>query len=108
MENQHQKIKGYRDLSQVEIDLMNEIKAKGAELGALVEKLFDHTRQQIDAANAHGTQTGDFSEFQRLTDAEPHHWVATGATNLHTGLMPVSAGCSDPVLTSSEDIYDQY
>lgn len=60
MENQHQKIKGYRDLSQVEIDLMNEIKAKGAELGALVEKLFDHTRQQIDAANAHGTQTGDF------------------------------------------------
>lgn len=32
MENQHQKIKGYRDLSKEEIDLMNEIKAKGAEL----------------------------------------------------------------------------
>jgi len=27
MENQHQKIKGYRDLAQEEIDLMNEIKA---------------------------------------------------------------------------------
>ena len=96
MENQNQKIKGYRDLSQVEIDLMNEIKAKGAELGALVEKLFDHTRQQIDAANAHGTQTGDFSEFQRLTDAEPHHWVATGATNLQQGLMALTRAVAQP------------
>lgn len=96
MENQHQKIKGYRDLSQLEIDLMNEIKAKGAELGTLVEKLFDHTRQQIDAANAHGTQTGDFSEFQRLTDAEPHHWVATGATNLQQGLMALTRAVAQP------------
>ena len=96
MENQHQKIKGYRDLSQVEIDLMNEIKAKGAELGALVEKLFDHTRQQIDAANAHGTQTGDFSEFQRLTDAETHHWLATGATNLQQGLMALTRAVAQP------------
>jgi len=39
MDNQHKQIKGYRDLSQEEIDLMNEIKAKGAELGELVEKL---------------------------------------------------------------------
>lgn len=96
MENQHQKIKGYRDLSQLEIDLMNEIKAIGAELGALVEKLFDHTRQQIDAANAHGTQTGDFSEFQRLTDAEPHHWVATGATKLQQGLMALTRAVAQP------------
>lgn len=34
MENQHRKIKGYRELSQAEIDLMNEIKQKGVELGA--------------------------------------------------------------------------
>lgn len=39
MENQHQKIKGYRDLTQEEIDLMNEVKEKGAELGVLIEKL---------------------------------------------------------------------
>ena len=96
MENQHTQIRGYRDLSKEEIDFMNEIKAKGAELGALVEKLFDHTRQQIDAANAHGTQTGDFSEFQRLTDAEPHHWVATGATNLQQGLMALTRAVAQP------------
>jgi len=39
MENQHRQIKGYRDLSQVEIDLMNEIKTMGVALGALVDKL---------------------------------------------------------------------
>jgi hypothetical protein len=39
MENQHKKIKGYRDLSQEEIDAMNEIKAMGEQVGALVEKV---------------------------------------------------------------------
>lgn len=39
MENQHQKIKGYRDLSQAEIDAMNEAKALAEQCGALVQKL---------------------------------------------------------------------
>ena len=39
MENQHRKIKGYRELNQDEIDLMNEIKDKGSELGELLDKL---------------------------------------------------------------------
>lgn len=38
MDNQHKKIKGYRDLSQTEIDLMNKIKAKGEELKSLLEE----------------------------------------------------------------------
>ena len=36
MENQHREIKGYRELDADEIALMNEVKAKGAELGGLV------------------------------------------------------------------------
>ena len=39
MENQHRKITGYRELSQAEIDLMNRIKAKGAELLALLDQM---------------------------------------------------------------------
>jgi hypothetical protein len=39
MENQHKQITGYRDLSQQEIDLMNEIKAKGEELRQLIAKI---------------------------------------------------------------------
>lgn len=39
MKDQHKAIKGYRDLSQEEIDLMNEIKQKEAELGKLFQKM---------------------------------------------------------------------
>lgn len=39
MDNQHKKIKGYRDLSQVEIDLMNRIKEQGACLEMMIQDL---------------------------------------------------------------------
>lgn len=39
MDNQHKKITGYRDLSQAEIDLMNEVKAHEAQWNTLVDKL---------------------------------------------------------------------
>lgn len=39
MENQHRHIKGYRELSPEEVTLMNEVKAKGEELGDLIAKL---------------------------------------------------------------------
>ena len=39
MKDQHKQIKGYRDLSQEEIDLMNECKELASQCGELVEKL---------------------------------------------------------------------
>ena len=39
MDNQHRKIKGYRELSQPEIDAMNAIKEKAAEVGELIHEL---------------------------------------------------------------------
>lgn len=39
MQNQHEKIKGYRDLSQTEIDLMNEGKELAEQCGAFIAKL---------------------------------------------------------------------
>ena len=71
MENQHRKIKGYRELSQAEIDAMNEIKAKGVELGELVEKL--RTQRDID-----------------------QRWVSIGATDLQTGLMALTRAVAKP------------
>lgn len=41
MDNQHTKIKGYRDLSQEEINLMNKIKEKAEELKVLIEEADD-------------------------------------------------------------------
>jgi hypothetical protein len=39
VDNQHKQIKGYRDLTQDEIDLMNEVKAAEATLGVLWRKV---------------------------------------------------------------------
>lgn len=39
MDNQHKQIKGYRDLSQSEIDAMNAVKAEATRIGFLIEEL---------------------------------------------------------------------
>lgn len=39
MKDQHEKIKGYRDLSQSEIDAMNSVKALEADIAALCKQL---------------------------------------------------------------------
>lgn len=49
MENQHQHIKGYRDLSQEEIDLMNEIKEHGEKTGQLIAKVAELRDTQVEA-----------------------------------------------------------
>lgn len=71
MENQHRQIKGYRELYQSEIDLMNEIKAKGAELGELVDKLQAH-------------------------EGTDKRWAAIGRTDVQTGLMALTRSVAKP------------
>lgn len=71
MDNQHKKIKGYRDLSQEEIDLMNEIKIKGAELGSVIEKL-----EQLESTDK--------------------RWVSIGKTDLQKGLMSLTRSVAKP------------
>lgn len=71
MDNQHKQIKGYRDLSQEEIDMMNEGKALAVQVGAWIEKL-----------QANG------SLDQRC--------VATGKTNLQQGFMWAIRGIAQP------------
>lgn len=46
MENQHRKITGYRELSQEEIDLMNQIKARGEEMKNLFDGLMRIRQEQ--------------------------------------------------------------
>lgn len=78
MENQHRKIHGYRELSQAEIDLMNEIKAKGAELRSLVEKVND-TNTAIE---------GDKGDCYR--------WSSIAKTDFQTGLMALTRAVAKP------------
>ena len=39
MDNQHRKIKGYRELNEAEIQIMNAVKEKAAEVGEMIETL---------------------------------------------------------------------
>ena len=71
MKDQHTKIKGYRDLSQEEIDLMNECKELATKCGDLVEKL-----QSLE------------SNDQRC--------IAIGKTKLQEGFMWAIRGFAQP------------
>lgn len=72
MKDQHTMIKGYRDLSQEEIDLMNKLKK---ELGTKMEEIV--------------------AELQAL-DSTDKRWVAIGRTDLQTGLMALVRSIAKP------------
>lgn len=92
MENQHRKISGYRELSQPEIDLMNQIKAKGEELKELISGVRAHISSQY-----HKVEDEDLpQEHDRLVDAQPERWAAIGATHLQEGLMALTRAVAQP------------
>lgn len=71
MDNQHKHIKGYRDLSQAEIDAMNEGKALAEQCGEWIKKL-------------------------RATDGLDQRWVSIGATHMQEGFMAAIRGIAQP------------
>lgn len=77
MENQHRQIKGYRDLSQDEIDAMNKIKEKAQEVGELCDAIAN-----LEDSQGKGT-----------TDAR---WLAIGKTDLQKGFMALTRSVAKP------------
>lgn len=71
MKDQHTKIRGYRDLSQQEIDLMNRVKDQGEALRGLIEEL--SMQENID-----------------------RRWLAIGTTDLQTGIMALVRSIAQP------------
>jgi hypothetical protein len=107
MDNQHKKIKGYRDLSQAEIDLMNRIKEKGAELLALHADVADHVAAQANAiklsadsfALAREQMPVEKREHEKAFQAaEPHRWAAIAKTDIQTGLMALIRAVAQPAI----------
>lgn len=92
MDNQHRKIKGYRELNQKELDLMNEIKTKGQELEDLCRRVREHVDAQFNAA----VKVESDAEVDRLGDAEPHRWSSIGRTDFQTGLMALTRAVAQP------------
>lgn len=97
MDNQHRHIKGYRDLSQAEIDLMNEIKAKGAELEALCAKVKSHIATQYNAAKKDDPEgIAAHPELARLIQADPLHWEHWARGSFQSGLMYLTRAVAQP------------
>lgn len=97
MDNQHQQIKGYRDLNATEISLMNEVKAHGAQLDDLIERIKQYHRQQkLAASGATASSMTDRDELQRLARTEPERWLAMGRTDLQTGIMKLVRSVAQP------------
>jgi hypothetical protein len=92
MENQHKQITGYRDLSQQEIDLMNEIKAKGEELRQLVAKIASVAIPPLPLipALAPGEEQtmveGKIASVETEAD-DPSYWLRYADGAFRTGIM---------------------
>ncbi|CAL9954787.1 hypothetical protein VPHD85_0003 [Vibrio phage D85] len=86
MDNQHKKIKGYRDLSQEEIDLMNRIKEHAEKTAALIAEV----NTMRDNGQKHDLYGVPFDRTDGLTKAqasESYRCLALAKTNLQTGQM---------------------
>lgn len=64
-------VAGYRDLTQAEVDLINEVKAVGVQLGEVVARV-------------------------RATAGVDQRWASIGATDLQTGLMALVRSVAQP------------
>lgn len=71
VDNQHQKIKGYRDLSEREIGLMNDAKSKAEDLGKLIDVL------------------GEMPDIDK-------RWLAIAKTDLQKGFMSLVRSIAKP------------
>ncbi len=82
MDNQHRKIKGYRELSQPEINLMNECKELAEQCGQLVHKI------------------GQFQLLEggqdEASEADAGRWLAIGQTDLQRGFMEIIRAIAKP------------
>lgn len=86
MDNQHRKIKGYRELSQEEIDLINRIKEQGEVFGGLLSELA--TIRNKDRAETHTAVKRE--ESPRLTHeqlGDSCTAVGLAEDHLKTGVM---------------------
>ena len=96
MDNQHRLIAGYRELSETEIALMNEITAKAAEVGELVERLetglldgpeLEPVEVQIGEARVLAVSGDEY---------EVHRWLEIGKGHLQQGFMALTRAVTRP------------
>lgn len=80
MDNQHKFIKGYKSLGPEAITIMNQIKEKGNEVGALIEEL----------------KTKTWSDERGAVEQADQRWLAIGKTEIQQGFMAVVRAITKP------------
>lgn len=96
MDNQHKQIKGYRDLSQAEIDLMNRIKAHAEETRALVLAVRETVVPRIELHPDDGQKDPvEFVAGTVLGDG-PVRWVCLADDHLQQGFMALTRAVAQP------------
>ncbi|MCA7945581.1 Acb2/Tad1 domain-containing protein [Burkholderia vietnamiensis] len=96
MDNQHRKIKGYRELSEADIALMNRVKETGGVLEALIADLRAHVHRSYDALDEVRLPSDRNAELQRLTKANPLGWIMAAEGEMQTALMKLRRSVAQP------------
>ena len=92
MDNQHKQIKGYRDLSQEEIDLMNKIKTLAEQVGELVEDVYAHEIRLYEDVEDYGVTYG-----LKHGNFEDHSgWIDSAKKDLQLGFMQLTRAVAKP------------
>jgi hypothetical protein len=100
MDNQHKQIKGYRDLSQADTDLMNRIKAHAEETRSLVLAVREAVIPVIEGIPV--DMTGDVSKEFIVGatygghDDGPLRWVCLADDHLQQGFMALTRAVAQP------------
>lgn len=85
MDNQHKLIRGYRDLSEEEIESMNAVKAEGEVLSELCLTLRERVQRM---------PTGSLVE--KAEKEEALRWLDAGELQLQQGLMAITRSIARP------------
>lgn len=119
MDNKHKMIKGYRDLSQEEIDLMNKIKTHAKVLGELVKEVQAHLSKTCtyvtketciedrgfatigEGPTAWTMRQGSWSygpdeNTARWQSAQPYKWLDRAKDDLQDGFMKLTRAVAQP------------
>ena len=97
-------IKGYRKLTQAEVDLTNEIKEHGEKTAALIAKVQAHvekvnlriTEDEMQAEEGSEAVAKARDERNEFLKAEPFRWIAMARTSLQIGQMELTRAVTRP------------
>ena len=96
MDNQHKKITGYRDLTEQEIALLNEIKAKSAEVGELHAKLQQSLLPPAGEGQEVDLSCGCSVLEVPLGEYKTDRWLRIGLDHLQQGFMALTRAVARP------------